>query len=173
MSEIALVRYLLDSDLKFSEEFNLHQPIRGHMTTQVMQGQYVKNEVNERRFTNVERYFLMHSHPRTIVLDLVAMIWATYFLWEGNWPVAVSAIFLLRGLGLYVTRNIDPERMASTTLGRLGLLHLEPVNVALNAIGSIPLVYGIWAHSVEYILGGVSVVILGHFFGWSKVNGNL
>lgn len=73
-------------------------------------------------------------------------------------------------LGLISVWNADPEKMAETTLGKIALLHLHPFNLITQSIGLVPLVYGIWIHSVETILAGLSLVLLGHIVGWSKVD---
>lgn len=139
------------------------------MTIRIMQ----EIIVDEPAMTLLDRYFLMRFHPHKIVLDIVAAIWGTYFLWNKNWPLALLITVVLGGLGLFFTRNIDPELMAQTTLGRIGLLHKHPINFALNSIGAIALIYAIWSHNLEGILCSLSIIILGHFFGWSEVNANL
>jgi xanthine/uracil permease len=45
------------------------------------------------------------------------------------------------------------------------------MNMSLQMLGLIPVVYGIWAHVPELILLGISLVFAGHTFGWSEVDG--
>ena len=130
-------------------------------------------DLNEKYMGMMDRYFLMRAHPRAIVFDSVGVIWSVYFLWNNNWQLALASIFVTGIFGLYFTRNTNPELLAESTVGRIGLLHTHPINLALNILGIVPLVSGIWTHKVETILLGVSIIIFGHFFGWSKVNPRL
>ena len=129
--------------------------------------------INEHAFDILERYFLMRYHPRKIVFDVVGAIWGIYFLWMQNWLAALTIVLVMELGGLYFTRNIIPELMAQSTLGKIGLLHTHPYNLALNIIGMIPFVYGLWMHSIEMTLVGLSAIFMGHFFGWSTVNSKL
>ena len=117
-----------------------------------------------------DRYLLMRAHPRRIVFDIVGAIWATFFLWNNNLYSAILVFLVMSVLGIYFVRKIDPELMSQTTLGKMGLIHKNPINLILNVIGIIPTLYGLWMHDVILILTGLSMIILGHFFGWSKVN---
>jgi hypothetical protein len=90
-----------------------------------------------------------------------------------NWVAALTIVLVMELGGLYFTRNIIPELIAQTTIGKIGLLHTHPYNLALNIIGIIPFIYGLWIHSQEMILVSLSLIILGHFFGWSKVHSKL
>jgi len=129
--------------------------------------------ISEQYLGMVDRYFLMSSHPRKIVFDIVGAIWGTYFLWNQNRLYALGALLVMDAMGLFFTRKIDPELMSQTTIGKIGLLHKHPLNFMLNLIGLGSLVYGLWLHSAEMILIGFSVIVIGHFFGWSEVNAKL
>ena len=51
------------------------------------------------------------------------------------------------------------------------VLHLHPVNLLLQIAGIGLLVYSIWIHSGIYtIMIAVSLILIGHMWGWSKVN---
>ena len=145
------------------------------MTIKVSHSQSIFEEADlkEHYLTLIDHYFLMRFHPRKIIFDVVGAIWATYFLWNKNWQAAMIAIVAMGGLGLFFTRKVDPELMSQTILGKIGLLHKHPINLTLNLIGIIPLIYGLWMHEEVVILLGLSVIIMGHFFGWSKVNSKL
>ncbi len=130
--------------------------------------------IHDENMTLIDRYFLISFHPRKIILSSIAATWATYFLWNRNWLAALLSVLILETLGLFFTRHIDPDLMAGTTLGRIGLLHKHPINFALNFIGSIILIYALWDHAeIATILFGLSIVILGHFFGWGEVSSKL
>lgn len=128
--------------------------------------------VYEPNITLIDRYFLATFHPYKIIFDSLAAMWATYFLWNNNWQAALLIAVILEIVGLYLTRNIDPELMARTTLGRIGLLHKHPINFALNLIGSIVLIHALWIHAGVTILFGLSIIVLGHLFGWGEVSSN-
>jgi hypothetical protein len=82
-------------------------------------------------------------------------------------------ILVMSGMGLFFTRNIDPELMSQTTIGKIGLIHKHPINLTLNLIGTIALINGLWRHGGITILIGLSIILLGHFFGWANVNQKL
>lgn len=145
------------------------------MTIKVMHPSSLFEEVNSREsyLSLLDRYYLMSAHPRKIVFDIIGAIWGTYFLWNKNWQAALGIFLAMSAMGLFFTRNIDPELMSQTTIGKIGLLHKHPINFSLNFIGLFTFVYGLWMHSSETILIGSSVIVLGHFFGWSEVNAKL
>ncbi|MDO9181288.1 MAG: hypothetical protein Q7U04_02715 [Bacteriovorax sp.] len=145
------------------------------MTIKVMHSQSIFEEASlgEEYLGILDRYFLMRLHPRKMVFDSVGAIWAGYFLWNNNWALALSTFLVLGALGLFFTRKIDPDLMIQTTLGKIGLLHAHPINLTLNSIGVITIINGLWTHSAEIILVGLSVTLFGHFFGWSDVNSKL
>lgn len=117
-----------------------------------------------------QRYFLRRFHPRSIFIDVVGFIWFTYYFWNHDWKSAVGIVIVERIIAFFSVANLDVSRFSETTLGKLGLLHLHPANLAIQIFGSIILLYGIWQHSTEIILGGLSLIFLGHIFGWSKVD---
>lgn len=145
------------------------------MTIKVMHSNSVFEEINkeENYFNWLDRYFLIRSHPRKIIFSIVSTIWSTYFLWNGNWQIALSFFLLMEALGFFMTRKIDPELMAQTTIGKMGLLHSHPFNLVANIIGIIMIIYALWTHDGVSILIGLSIVFFGHFFGWSSVNSKL
>lgn len=121
-------------------------------------------------FSLMERYALRRAHPVNLFIDGAGWTWFTYFFWHHDWPVAVAAIIISRIFGLAMTANTNLQSMSETGLGKIALLHLHPVNMATQAVGLLVTLYGLWQHSTEFILVGMSVVLLGHLFGWSKVD---
>lgn len=117
-----------------------------------------------------KQYFLRRFHPRSIFIDVVGFIWFTYYFWNHDWKTAIGVVVVERIIAFFSVSNIDVKRLAETPLGKLGLLHLHPANFAIQVFGAIILLYGIWQHTTEVILGGLSVLFLGHVFGWSKVD---
>ena len=124
-------------------------------------------------FSWLETYALRKYHPRAIFIDVVSFIWFTYFFWQHNWQFAVSALFFGRILSHISVLEISEVKMSQTVLGKLALLHLNPINASTQLIGIFLLFYGLWTHSVLFIMSGVSVVLLGHMFGWGKVDSRL
>lgn len=124
-------------------------------------------------FTMSETYILRRGHPRRIAVDLAALPWVVLALWRNDWVSAIVIVVLGGTLSLLAVRGIDPVKMADTTLGKIALMHLHPWNLALQTVGLFPLVYGLWIHSTEYILAGLSLIVLGHMWGWEKVDPRL
>ena len=122
------------------------------------------------QFSLLERYALMRFHPRKIIFDVIGGIWATYFLYLGMWQAAVVVLIFFVVFGFFLVRNTDLKGLSETTWGRIAILHVQPLNVAIKVLAIIILVNGIYRHSVEHILIGISLIFLGHFFGWSKVH---
>lgn len=125
---------------------------------------------NEKEFSWPQRLALRRSHPISIFIDLVAWTWFVYFLWNRNWQAALVTVVAARLLALSLVRGLNFRDMAETGLGKLALLHLHPVNLSVQLIGFFIFLFGIWNRTSESILFGVSVVLFGHLFGWSKVD---
>lgn len=124
----------------------------------------------QNQFSLLERYALMRFHPRKIIFDIIGVIWATYFLYVGMWQAAVVILFIFIVFGFFLVRNADLKALSETTWGRLAILHVHPLNVAIKLVAIVILVNGIYRQSVEHILIGISLIFLGHIFGWSKVH---
>jgi hypothetical protein len=123
--------------------------------------------------TFLERVVLRRAHPRMVVFRLVGVIWATYFVWLNNWQAALVAVFAGGICGYLSVPQMDFKTMAESTLGKIALLHVQPLNLAVQVVGVFPLVYGLWFHDALTILVGISVIALGHLFGWSAVRDGL
>lgn len=121
-------------------------------------------------FTFMEKYVLRASHPRSLFIDVVGRMWAVYFLWDQNWRAALAIFLIFRLVSFAAVWNINIKNFADTLLGKIGLLHIHPINLATQLAGSVILLYGVWQHSTDLILGGTSLVFLGHLFGWSNVD---
>ncbi len=55
--------------------------------------------------------------------------------------------------------------LSQTTLGKMMVLHANPVNFFVQAIGSVLFAYCVWIHSLTGIMAAVSLILLGHFAG--------
>lgn len=140
------------------------------MSTQVFQEQYVGTTRQSHGFSWLQKWMLLQFHPRNIFIDAASGLWFVYFLWNHNWPAALVSWIAFSTLGLISVRGANLASMADTTLGKIGLLHSHPLNLTIQLIGLVPLIYGIWTHSAETILIGISVVLVGHVFGWASVD---
>ena len=122
------------------------------------------------RFNIMERYVLRRSHPFLLTFAIVASMWALYYLWLGEWRIALGILIVERLFSMTFLQTVNYRSMADTALGRMALLHLHPVNLVVQIVGVAFLIWGVWIHHTETIFGGISALILGHAFGWSKVN---
>lgn len=119
--------------------------------------------------TRGQRYILRRFHPRAVILDVTATMWAVYFFWNHQWLAALVAVAAGRLGGMALAWKMNYRYFAQTLWGRLAILHLHPANLSLQTLGVVVLFYGLWMHATVAILTGLSVVFLGHSFGWSKV----
>jgi len=126
--------------------------------------------VGTTRFSVLERMVLRRAHPISMMIGAAGAIWAVAFLWQNNWQWALVAIIGSRLAAYVVLRNANLPAIAETPIGKIALLHLHPINLAVQSVGAVIAVYGLWTHSAEAIMAGLSVVFLGHLFGWSKVD---
>ncbi len=124
-------------------------------------------------FSWFQTYALRRFHPGSIFIDTVGLIWFTYYFWNHDWKAALGAAVVARAIAFVSVMNINTDLFAESVFGKIGLLHLNPLNLVIQLIGTVALLYGIWEHTTEIILGGLSVVLLGHVFGWSKVDARL
>jgi hypothetical protein len=117
-----------------------------------------------------ERIIIRNGHPHRIIVGVITFIWTLYFLWFHN--LAGSALALIVGgpLSRFAARGMREEQLAQTTFGKILLLHLYPANVILQAVGFAVLLCSVWIHSALNIVLGVSMILLGHMWGWHKVN---
>jgi hypothetical protein len=120
--------------------------------------------------TLLQRAIVRHGHPRRIIVGIVSLTWILYFLWFHNWMWAAVALAVGLALGRLATLRMHEEQLAQTTLGKILLLHLHPMNVLLQSIGFAALLYSFWVHSAMYMLLAISVILFGHMWGWHRVN---
>ena len=120
--------------------------------------------------TYMERMVIRRGHPKHIIVGIVGFLWFVYFLWQHDWKWALSTAVLSAVVGRLATSGTKDETLASTLLGRIMLLHLHPMNLCVQIAGFALLFYGIWFHSTVYIMVATSIVMLGHMWGWHRVN---
>jgi hypothetical protein len=120
--------------------------------------------------TLLQKAVLRSGHPRRVIVGVVSLIWVLYFLWFHNWVWAVTVLAVGVVMGATATLGMHEDQLAQTTLGKILLLHLHPVNMVLQGTGVVLLFYSAWAHSGVGILAAVSLILLGHLRGWHRVN---
>lgn len=123
-----------------------------------------------RELTLFQRMALRRFHPRAIMLQAPAALWALYYFWNHDWKLALGAYVVGMILALVSVANIDTVAMSKTKLGRLAFLHMNPVNYTVQVFGAIIALYGMWQYSAVYILSGVTLIFAGHMFGWEIVD---
>ena len=121
-------------------------------------------------FNGLERLVLRVVHPSFMVVYIIGGFWAILGLWRHDWLMVVGALVISRVIGFTLVRRVDIDAMAETILGRIALLHLNPLNLTLQVIGVFIAAFGVWQHRTETILGGLSLLTLGHGMGWSNVH---
>lgn len=141
------------------------------MQTQVSQTS-VKKSLIEQISRSVRIYTLKRFHPRGLIMDFVGAMWAIYFLWNQDWMSAVAAFIIASVISSWFTADVDTEKMAKSTLGKIALLHLDPVNVIVQICGLAFLIAATWNHDSYHAMVGVTFIVVGHMFGWSKVSGS-
>lgn len=120
--------------------------------------------------TFLQEFMLTRGHPRQMILHMVGGIWAIYFLWRHDWMWALACFAVAEVMSELLSTQNEAEMLSQTTLGKIMILHANPVNFLVQAVGSALLVYSIWIHSLTGTMLAISVILLGHFAGWSKVN---
>jgi hypothetical protein len=123
--------------------------------------------------TYLELFMVRRGHPRQIILHLVGGIWIVYFLWMHNWAWALACFAVSELAAETLTSLNDAEVMAQTTMGKIMLLHANPVNLIVQMLGGMLFVYSIWLHSLTGTMVAISLLLLGHIAGWSKVSSAL
>lgn len=118
----------------------------------------------------LKRMIIRRGHPKYMIMDIVGFLWFVYFLWQHNWMWALAVVVWSGILGGLSTAKTNERTLAQTLLGKIMLLHLHPVNLTVQLAGFVVLFYGIWIHSIVYLMIAVSLVFLGHMWGWHKVN---
>jgi hypothetical protein len=143
-------------------------------TTIVHSRATVSREVAEtQRLSRVESYVVRNSHPISIYFQIIGSMWFVFYFWNHLWAEAILSYVASRAIGALAVSRMDVRVLAQSLWGKLGLLHLEGSNLVLQLAGLIVLLYGLWSHEARVILTGISVILLGHTQGWSRVDPRL
>lgn len=114
---------------------------------------------------------VQHAHPTKLILDVIAYLWGIYFFSLNELLPGLVVLFGVGGLGTFLTRNIDKAALARTTLGRFFLVSSHPANISIQLLGYVLVSYGSWVHLSVPILSGVTLVLMGHLWGWDRFQG--
>lgn len=143
------------------------------MTIEARKMEMVTERAELTHLNVLQKYVLLRAHPRRAFLDTIAVMWEAYFLWNKNWQAALGIFLVMNTIGIILGRKVNYEAMANTVLGKLALLHTQPMNLLLQLSGAAFLVYGLLLREGLTIMAGVSLILLGHFYGWSRVHPSL
>lgn len=145
------------------------------MGTTIVHGDTVisREVIAGHELTTIEKLAVRSAHPVSIYFQVIAYMWFGFYFWNQLWAEAVLSYMFFRAVGLMATYKVDITSLADTILGRLALLHLEGSNLVVQLAGLIPLLYGIWSHDSRMMLVGLSLVLMGHLQGWSRIDSRL
>src|SRR5438128_12382615 len=97
-------------------------------------------------------YMLQHAHPVKFAVEILGIIWGTYFLWIHNWIGAViSSVILFLGSTIALW-NKPVEDLADSALGRIVVVYATPFNFAVYNFSALPVIYVLWTHRGIYIV---------------------
>jgi hypothetical protein len=118
----------------------------------------------------LEKVVVRRGHPRNVIVGLVGFLWVVFLVWRHEWAWALVVVFVSAILGRAATIGTHEESLGQTLLGKMALLHLHPMNVVVQLAGFGVLLYALWMHELMFILVGISLVLLGHMWGWHRVS---
>lgn len=121
-------------------------------------------------YSPLQRYVLRVATPQSFFLQSATSLWVIHYLWTGKWALALSLFAVSRLITFVMARDIDYAEFGETTLGKLALLHLNPINAILQLSGLVFLVRGLLVHSTQSLLIGGSLILIGHMAGWEKIH---
>jgi hypothetical protein len=119
-----------------------------------------------------ERYIVRRAHPASLFVEVVGLTWFVYFFAQHLWREAILSVIIARILGQIVVKDANTNDLAQTTIGKIALLHLDPVNMTVQLAGFVWWALGVWQGDLRQILAGMSLIFLGHLRGWGGVMKN-
>jgi hypothetical protein len=125
------------------------------------------------KISGLRRYMVLRAHPISLFWDAATAIWAVYLLWQHLWQYTVLLVVIERGFTWMMTQSVDSDALARTIFGKMALLHLHPVNFTLQLSGALLGIWGLWTHETVTILTALSLIFLGHTFGWGEIHRSL
>lgn len=125
------------------------------------------------RITGFQRYILRRSHPTSLFIEAAGLLWVVFFLWNHLIVEALLVLVFSRLIANVIAFRSNTDAIAQTVLGRIALLHLQPVNMLVQIVGTLATLYGVWMHEGRIILAGLTAILLGHLIGWARVDRRL
>jgi hypothetical protein len=122
------------------------------------------------KYSLLQRYALLSSHPRKIFFDAAVGVWVVNSLWHGRWGAALTLYVMGKAASLIIVSDADYTRIAETTYGKMALLHVRSSNLFFHLVGFGFLIHGLLTHTTQSILIGVTSILVGHWVGWAKVH---
>lgn len=122
------------------------------------------------RLSVIQRYYLRRAHPASLFVEAAGISWIVYYFWNHLWVEALLVLLFSRVIANIVAFRSNPDDLAQSVLGRIVLLHTQPVNMFVQLVGLVGFFYGVWTHEVKVLLAGISIVMLGHIVGWHRVD---
>lgn len=126
----------------------------------------------QKKLSFLEKVMVQRAHPVKWVLEVIGLIWGTYFLWHGNVALAAALGIGFSLIGTIAVWGHGEEKLAKTSLGKGMLMHANLANVFFHLVGLVVYVAGVYGHYTELILWGVTIFIFGHLWGWGRMDKN-
>ena len=114
----------------------------------------------------IYRLMVLHAHPIKFIAEILGVMWSMYFLWRRNRIGAVIVGVLGFLLSTILLWNKPIEGLATTQLGKIMAVYATPLNFMLYNLSALPVIYGLWTHSVVFILLGYTILLLPHLWAW-------
>jgi hypothetical protein len=87
-------------------------------------------DLEKAEFNWLEKYVLRRSHPKSIIIRVVAALWATVFLWNHDWVKAAVVVFVASFIAHAMVFTCHVNALAKTWIGKVALLQgLTPKDV--------------------------------------------
>lgn len=121
----------------------------------------------------LEKLYGQHANPITLILHIIGFMWAIYFLWQGNWILALIFIIILPLIGgIYGILDERGKKIPLTPFRKCLMGHTRPLSILFQIPGYVFMVYGVWVHSNFYILLSISSFLLATLFACTKKGDN-
>ena len=132
---------------------------------------FILNEPESEMEDRNKWLFLQHAYPPKIILEVLGLSWMFYLFWHHVLiaGILVAVIFFL--IGTITTIRVNRQKVMETPMGRFLSAIMNPVNISVQLLGYLVFAYGMWEHSGFSILSGISIILLGHAWGWRKIYG--
>lgn len=119
-----------------------------------------------KKMTLLQKVCAQKANPVNLLLHLIGLVGAAYYLWLNNWEWAVLFGVVLPLVGQTYAWFVEKGHAHKMTMLREVMLsHAEPVSATMHLIALVLAVYGFWNHDYYYLGGAIMVCAIGHLFG--------